>query len=309
MPRQTRRVPPTIGRFNYWLRWIARPDGDDDLPDCVPTVDKEALPESQRIFRAMRDGTEKPLLLVRRHRSLRPILGAAIEDDRVLALAAYIARDRRWQENREAWALHRQLSKNIQERLERFDERRWRRGRGKKWSQLLRQIAKDQLIFHEILLDGVTGAGVVEGSWRRLGTKRGDERPSVWKRHGISRAEAKRIYDHYIGTANAIRGLGVKPLNAAWAKALHKLGFLDKHGRVPTEPISSFLTDKSRADRKEKGFDLVHHYFAHALCNLHRYQSGRYDLNGSTKLLWDPNACMASCVELQLKLARQHNTI
>lgn len=300
MPRQTRRVPPTIGRFNYWTRWIADPDpaGDDDLPDGAPSIDEEGMADSARTFRAMRDGTERPLLIALRHRALRPILGDAMKDDRALALAAYIVRDRRWQENGEAWALLHQLPRSTQDRLLRVDAQKWRRGRGKEWDPFLQQIATDQRVFEEILWRGPTAHKLVAGSWRRQQAGGGEPPRPAWTRYGISKAEAKRIYDHYIGTAQAIRGLGVKPSSEAWRVALRERGYLDEHGRVPSDPLTSFLAGKSRAERKEQGLDLVWHYFTHALRNLVWYR------HGHRKPHWEGDACLNTCLEIRNRLAR-----
>ena len=221
-------------------------------------------------------------------------LAGFLDDAQVLVLGAYIRLDRLWQQNAEAWRLLRRLPARVQSALLKFD--RQTNGSRSRWDALLTRIAKDQMIFREIILEGSTHAGVVR-SRKRLDAP--TWRP-IWQRSPFTRSETdvRRICRGYHRQWSDILGLGV-PLDPAWQAALRQTGhadLLDVKGRPKTRPILRSLEGLPTKAR-EKSADVVLHWFAHALHHLVRYRNHHLPDTG------DPYICAHQCLELTRRLA------
>jgi hypothetical protein len=308
MSRKDRPIPYWVSRFYYWLD-ISYPLCQPYDPASVTPVGAEySLAEyGQENTRAnayaILDCQDNSL-----HPEYRPALRLELNsmnlyaesDRRVRALLYWISLDRLWYEDPEAQALLRTLPTVKQQALLAFNQRHWARpSLAQKWETLLPRIAKDQIIFRDIVQVGPKIAGVEPASDPAIARQRSE-------RYGcMSRTEARKIYLAYSRQASILLGRGSLPPKA-WAALMKGDGLLNARGRIHAAPLgvrgtlNQFLVPERVDTPYLPDWQAVFHWFAHALRNLCRYQ------NGHAPLPWpdDHLSCQRACErELQKLLA------
>lgn len=291
MPRQERRVPRGMNRFNYWTFEVAGLTIEEEDVHARYCADEDSS-YCPREFRALRDGTsqEPAQVLANRRKSLWSRFGSIVDDSRILALAWYAWSDKRWQQDSEAWDLFRQLPVEARSKIGTIDHLKWRYRGAWDWDDLLSTIATDQVLFEEMLMLGPTESGLV---WTRRSVA---EQEFPWVRRGYARSSAKRVYDGYQRQVSVLFGEGFRPPKD-WENALRAEGLMDEKGRVLFEPLMEGLKGKPRKEKRRYTGPVLH-WFAHGLNNLRLYR------NGKPPIPWHSDACAAACLDVRKRLAR-----
>jgi len=302
MARKDRPLPSLLTRFGYWGLDIAAPLPFPPAwaPEPMPLA-QDAREDTRATVHAILDGCDSPMHP--RHRpDLRLVLDAlgrsSEPDRRVLALRYWMALDRLWYEDADAWTVLRALPASQQQALRAFEQQRWAFPSVVwTWETLLPRIAQDQGIFRDMVAVGPTQAGVAP-------TSAPDIAP---QRYGRSKTDARTIYVAYHRQAFILLGQGMRPPKA-WAEAMHDEGLLNARGRIHAAPLGFSATPSPLlcagwkiAASSLGNWEAVYHWFAHALRNLCRYRNG-----DTPPLPWnDAPICQRGChAALQKLLAR-----
>lgn len=172
MPRQGLKVLDGLARFNYWhytlsfsgkkacattFRHLLVGTPLQEIADAYQGFDLEHPAVQQQIRQheaaVLRD-------VARRRDTLRPYLGEWAEDDRCVALGSYLMTDKLWRQDREAWEVFKSLPEEARRTLKQLAKDAWPPSQWR-WEDLLQTIARDQIVFEEILEDGPTKSEVV----------------------------------------------------------------------------------------------------------------------------------------------------
>jgi hypothetical protein len=276
MSRQPRPLPARVGRLNYWSYEFAHPEATKDPPP--PSASRTAHAKILNTFRQIRDdvGVAK-----RYHpRFQEDLMRMGIDDPTpaLLALAYYLTTDRLWSQDHEAMTLLTQQPPEFQRLLRTWARGVWRRRTPGSWDTLLRTIARDQALFQEICSVGPTRAGLVATQWQ-------DGSP-IWKKYGVSEADAQRVYRAYHRKMSELLGRGV--IVSKVVRAAFRARGIDVPRIRPTRTMAGLQElppDEQTA--------IILHWFAHALRNLARYRDGHAPIS------WHPTECRQRCLKIQ----------
>ena len=242
MPRQTRRLPVQITRFNYWNYGPCRPRSRDELERlCRHRIHDPADDEGEVLFRFLRHlqhgPCDEPTCLLQ---------SADTSQWPELALDDFIRRERRWERYAAALRVFKELPAGVRQRLLRIDARLYGRVGRRSWSTLLQAIAKDQRLFARMLPSGA-----------KPGAKPGAKRIMVEDER--SYPSARKVW-----TAYARQALDVLGQNPEGETA--RLGGGRQRARLDLTGLEG--------NKRE----WILHWFAHAFRNLVRYRGGRSSL-------------------------------
>jgi hypothetical protein len=268
-----------MGRFNYWSYECARPKATKDPPE--PSAGRIAHAKVLKTFQQIRDDVETAQRPRPRMEAALMRMGIAYPTPAIRALGYYLTTDRLWSQNGEAWTLLRQQPPEVQHALRTWACGVWRRRTPWSWDELLRAIARDQAVFQEIHDLGPTQAGLVDSRWQ--------DGPPIWKKYGVSKADAHRVYCAYHRKMSELLGHGVTVSKVVCA-AFRARGIEVRHIR-PTRVIAGL----SEVQPDEQ-IPIILHWFAHALRNLARYR------HGHEPLPWHLTACLGRCLQVQRDL-------
>lgn len=298
MPRQTRKRPWRLTRFNYWNVAGIRPQEPDEAKTFAPSdVRHEGQELCRRQFLAHLYGQACGVARC----GLDGGLGQLDRDHRThRALSYYIRSDRLWAQEQAAHRALRALPPNLRRDVERLSReiegRRTRSGR-----ELLKEIARDQHIFETITRERLSGQLETVGERFKLGevAVRGIYRNyspqlrlllgDIRGRAGEFLAEKGRPTSL---TDPIIPRKRVVATRVTRRETLPRLLF-DREGRVVSmKQVRVTRTDEELVEADDfpetERVEMALHWFAHAWRNLRRY------FDGNPQLPWTAN-CRTSC--------------
>lgn len=298
VPRQTRKVPWRLTRFNYWNVAGIRPQDADETVTLSPAwVRSHSHELCRRQFLAHLNGRSCGVVGCRMDRRL----GKLDRDHRTsLALSYYIRSDRLWAQDRAAHRALRALPQTLRRDVERLD-REIEGHRSRTGPELLKEIARDQLIFETITGERLSGQLDKVGERFKLGEAavRGIYRNYSRQLHlllGDIRGRARELL--------AQRGLPtslsdpVIPRKRVVATRVSRREMvprllIDREERVVSmEQVKVVSTDEELIEGdnlpETERLEMALHWFAHAWRNLRRY------LDGNPPRPWASN-CASAC--------------
>jgi hypothetical protein len=279
MPRHPRPLPVRINRFNYWQYECTNPSTDPSIPSAGWLAHRDIL----KTFRDVRDGIDTPSAQWHRPWAAAELghIGIHNPTPALLALAYYLSIDRLWSQNPEVWMLLKQQPAETQDALCAWAHCVWRRRTPRCWDTLLRTIARDQALFHDLLARGPTKAGLVA-------TRCLDISP-IWEKYGVSEAAAQRVYRTYHRKMSELLGRGV--IVSEKVRNMYRDHGIEAPRVRPTRPLEELA-----ALPADEHIPTIIHWFAHTLRNLSRYRDGH------SPIPWHPRACRQRCLQVQRRL-------
>ena len=239
MPRQTRRLPLDIDRFNYWDKEICRPTDRAILElrsQFASASDVGEMVLAERFERHLQGPCGEPLCRVDRRLERQP------RERRELALRDYVENTREWDRNPRAHQILRGLRPAERKALVKFAKKTHGVVGRRSWATLVSTIRRDLRWFEKMLPLGP--ARVVDS----------DEYPAM-----------RRVWTVYARQALALLNLGPTSLEIS-------LGVVERAaaGRQRARIDLSGISPEQRG--------LILHWFHHAFRNLIRYWNGHPQL-------------------------------
>lgn len=305
MPRQTKKIPARLHRFNYWrfVEFAPRP-ADELAMFSTGRIVEEAKTLTWEQFEKHREGQPCRVPGCAFDRLL--LNGPPAAEHAYQALRHLVQSKSEWKQDKRSQCILKELPPQQRAYLEQLHEKTWGGYRRDRWDQLLKRIAKDQILFQEMLM---------------LNARQKMEEVffAMTDRYGMPDETARDIYRAYSAQRQLLLGEVTSPrVKRAILKRERTLSPISR------PPIPRKREHDQQSDQEEKSFfdsggsvidydndgeeispedrdKMVFHWFAHCLVNLRRYK------NGHPPIPWH-DGCASRCKSERNRLASGHSS-